>query len=135
MTGCARKLDGDNKFLVRSVSLRAAMIIDEISFQARSYSCREGIHRASLRVQKVSNVPASKPMKLLAAVNSFLDTLVWMQLCNPQGIALFSFVRLPTPVRSPFASTRVYGMLTHAERHSPLSLHTRTQIIGHGPSL
>ena len=30
MTGCARKLDGDNKFLVRSVSLRAAMIIDEM---------------------------------------------------------------------------------------------------------
>ena len=30
MTGCARKLEGDNKLLVRSVSLRAAMIIDEM---------------------------------------------------------------------------------------------------------
>ncbi len=92
-----------------------------ISFQVRDRDIAQllsicGIDRASLRVQKVSNVPASKPIKLLAAAKSFLDTLVWLQLCNPQGIVLFSFVRLPTPVRRPFAGTRVYGMLTHAER-------------------
>jgi hypothetical protein len=87
-----------------------------ISFQARSYSCGEGIHRASLRVQKVSNIPASKPIKLLAAAKSFLHTLVWLQLCSPQGIALFSFVQLPTPVLSPFAAARVSGLLTHSER-------------------
>jgi hypothetical protein len=37
MTGCARKLDGDNKFLVRSVSLRAAMINDEM-FECRRFN-------------------------------------------------------------------------------------------------
>ena len=87
-----------------------------ISFQARSYSCGQGIHRASLRVLKVSNVPASKPIKLLAAAQSFLHTLVWLQLCSPQGIALFSFVQLPTPVLSPFAAARVSGVLTRLER-------------------
>ena len=87
-----------------------------ISFQARSYSCGQGIHRASLRVLKVSNVPASKPIKLLAAAKSFLRTLVWLQLCSPQGIALFSFVQLPTPVLSPFAAARVSGVLTRLER-------------------
>ena len=88
------------------------------SFQVRDYDAHAdcGIDRVSLRVQKVSNVPASKPIKLLAAVKSFLDTLVWLQLCNPQGIALFSFVRLPTPVRSPFVGARVSGILTRAER-------------------
>ena len=86
-----------------------------ISLQVRSYSCGQGIHRASLRVQKVSNVPASKPIKLLAAAKSFLHTLVWLQLCSPQGIALFSFVRLPTPVPSPFAAARVSGVLTRSE--------------------
>ena len=87
-----------------------------ISFQARSYSCGQGIDRASLRVQKVSNVPASKPTKLLAAAKSFLHTLVWLQLCSPQGIALFSFVQLPTPALSPFAAARVSGVLTRSER-------------------
>ena len=87
-----------------------------ISFQARSYSCGEGVDRASLRVQKVSNVPASKPIKLLAAAKSFLHTLVWLQLCSPQGIALFSFVQLPTPALSPFAAARVSGVLTRSER-------------------
>jgi hypothetical protein len=89
-----------------------------IAFQVRDYDAHSdcGIDRVSLRVQKVSNVPASKPLKLLASVKSFLDMLVWLQLCNPKANALFSFVRLPTPIRSPFACTRVYGMLTHAER-------------------
>jgi hypothetical protein len=90
------------------------------SFQVRDHQAHAdcGIDRFSLRVQKVSNVTASKPIKLLAAVKSFLDTLVWLQLCNPQGIALFSFVRLPTPLRSPFAGARVSGILTRAERLS-----------------
>jgi hypothetical protein len=88
------------------------------SFQVRDYDAHAdcGIDRVSLRVQKVSNVPASMPIKLLSAVKSFLDTLVWLQLCNPQGIGLFSFDRLPTPVRSPFAGARVSGILTRAER-------------------
>jgi hypothetical protein len=56
-------------------------------------------------------------MTLLALVKSFRDTLVWLQLCNPQGITLFPFVRLPPCVRRPFAGARVYDMLlTHAER-------------------
>ena len=56
-------------------------------------------------------------MKLLAAVKSFRDTLVWLQLCNPQGAPLFSFVQVSQPVSRPFAGSRVYDMLlTHAER-------------------
>ena len=44
-------------------------------------------------------------------------TLVWLQLCKPQGVALFSFVRPPPRVPRPFAGAPVYGMsLTHAER-------------------
>ncbi len=86
-----------------------------VSFQVRDYQAHAdcGIDRASLRVQKVSNVPASKPMKLLAAVKSFIDTLVWLQLRNPRSIAI---VPLPKFVRSPFAGARVSGMLTRAER-------------------
>ena len=88
------------------------------SSQVRDYQAHAdcGIMRVSLRVQKVSNVPASIPIKLFAAVKSFHDTLVWLQLCNPQVIALFSIVRLQTPVRSPFAGARVSGILTRAER-------------------
>ena len=89
------------------------------SLQVRDYDAHAdcGIDRASLRVQKVSNVPASKPIKLLAAAKSFLHTLVWLQLCSPQGVALFPFVRLPPRVRRPFAGAAVYDMsLTHAER-------------------
>ena len=86
-----------------------------ISFQVRDYDAHSdcGIDRASLRVQKVLNVPASKPIKLLAAVKSFLDTLGWLQLRNSQKITL---VPLPKSVRSPFAGARVSGMLTRAER-------------------
>ena len=88
-----------------------------VSFHIRSDGCARAIDRLSLRVQKVPNVRASKPIKLLAAVKSFLDTLVWLHLCNPQGVALFSFVRLPPSVLHPFAGSRVYSMsLTHAER-------------------
>jgi len=50
-------------------------------------------------------------------VKSFLDTLVWAQLCNPQGVARFSFVRLPPRAPRPFARAPVYDMtLQHAER-------------------
>ena len=58
-----------------------------------------------------------EPLTLLAVVKSHLDTLVWLQLCNPQGVALFSFVLLPPRVPRPFAGAPVYVMsLTHAER-------------------
>jgi TPR repeat protein len=57
------------------------------------------------------------PLTLLAVVKSYHGTLVWARLCNPQGVALFSFVRLPPRVSRPFAGAPVYGMsLTHAER-------------------
>jgi len=76
-----------------------------------------GIDRVSLRVQKVPNVPASKPITLLALVKSFRDTLAWLQLCNLQGVPLFSFVQVSPRVSRPFAGSRVYGMmLMQAER-------------------
>ena len=57
------------------------------------------------------------PLPLLAVVMWLHGTLVWLQLCNPQGVALFSFVRLPPRVPHPFAGAPVYDIsLTHAER-------------------
>ncbi len=57
------------------------------------------------------------PLTLLATFKSFLYMLVWLQLCDPQGVALFSFVHFPPRVLRPFAGAPVYGMsLTHGER-------------------
>ena len=57
------------------------------------------------------------PLMLLALVRSHFDTLVWAQLCTPQGVAMFSFLILPPRVPRPFADAAVYDMsLTHAER-------------------
>ena len=59
----------------------------------------------------------AEPLMLLAVVKSFIDTLVWAQLCNSQGVALFSDVRLPPRVPRPFAGAQVYDMsLTPAEK-------------------
>ena len=58
-----------------------------------------------------------EPLMLLAVAKSLQDTLVWLQLCNTQGVALFPFIRLPPRVSRPFAGAPVYDMsLTHAER-------------------
>ena len=54
---------------------------------------------------------------LLVVGKAHFDTLVWMHLCNPQGVAQFSFVRLPPRLPHSFAGAPVYDMLlTHAER-------------------
>jgi len=59
----------------------------------------------------------AEPLTLLAVVKAYFDTLVWLQLCNPQGVSLFSFVHIPPRVSRPFAGAAVYDMsLTHAER-------------------
>ena len=59
----------------------------------------------------------AEALALLILVKSHFNTLVWAQLCNPQGVALFSFVRLPPRLPRLFAGTPVYDMsLTHAER-------------------
>jgi len=58
-----------------------------------------------------------EPLTLLALVKAHFDSLVCMQLCNLQGVSLFSFVRLPPRLPRPFAGVPVYDMsLTHAER-------------------
>ena len=55
------------------------------------------------------------PLPLQCVVMWFHGTLVWLQLRNPQGVVLFSFVRFPPP--RPFAGAQVYDMsLTHEER-------------------
>jgi len=70
----------------------------------------------AVKRSKQQLVEEAEPM-LLAVVKSFFDTLVWAQLCNPQGVALFTFVRLPPRVSRPFAGSPVYDMsLQHAER-------------------
>jgi TPR repeat protein len=58
------------------------------------------------------------PLALLAAVKSCHGMLVWAQLCNPQGVALFSFVRLAPRAPRPFAGAAVLNdmKLTYGER-------------------
>jgi len=74
----------------------------------------EEYQRASVQVSLTAH---AEPLMLLVLVKAHFDTLVWLQLCNPQGVSLFSFVRLPPRVSRPFAGTPVYDMsLTHAER-------------------
>jgi hypothetical protein len=59
----------------------------------------------------------SESLKVQAVVKSHLGTLVWLQLCCPQGVALFSFLLISPPVYRPFAGIQVYDMsLTYAER-------------------
>jgi len=59
----------------------------------------------------------AEPLALLTVVKAHFDTLVWAQLCNPQGVSVFSFIRLPSRVSRPFAGAPVYDMsLTHAEQ-------------------
>ena len=48
-----------------------------------------------------------QPLLLLALVKVHFDTLVWAQLCNLQGISVFSFVCLPLRVPRPFAGAPV----------------------------
>ena len=66
--------------------------------------------------------PASTPgpkilLTLLAVVKSHIGTLVWLQLCNPQCVALYTFVQLLSRVSRPLAGAPVYDMsLKHAER-------------------
>jgi len=58
-----------------------------------------------------------EPLTLLAVVKLFYGMLVWAQLCNSQGVFMFSFEHLPPRVPRPFAGVPVYNMsLAHAER-------------------
>jgi hypothetical protein len=67
-------------------------------------------------IQK-GGIPNTLPLSLLAIDKSYFGMLVWLQLCNPQGVALFSFVSFPQRVPHPFTGVNVYDMsLTHAER-------------------
>ncbi len=57
------------------------------------------------------------PLPLLCVEMWLHRTLVGLQLCNLQGVALFCFVRLSPRAPRPFAGAPVYGMsLMHAER-------------------
>jgi len=59
----------------------------------------------------------AEPLALLVLVKAHFGTLLCAQLCNPQGVSLLSFVRLPPRVHRPFTGAPVYGMsLTNAER-------------------
>jgi hypothetical protein len=67
-------------------------------------------------IQK-GGIPHTLPLSLLAVDKSYFGMLVWLQLCNQQGVALFSFVNIPQHMPRPFAGVRVYEMsLTHVER-------------------
>jgi len=47
-----------------------------------------------------------EPLTLLAVVKSFYGMLVWMKLCKPKGVALYSFVLFPARVPRPFAGAQ-----------------------------
>jgi hypothetical protein len=69
--------------------------------------------------KQAAAVAHTEQLMLLALAKANFGMLVWLQLCNPQGAAMFPFVRLPSrvPVRRPFAGAPVYDMsLTHGER-------------------
>lgn len=55
------------------------------------------------------------PLPLQCVIMWFRGTLILLQLCNPQGVSLLSFVRFPPPC--PFAGAQVCNMsLTHEMR-------------------
>jgi hypothetical protein len=59
----------------------------------------------------------AESLTMLAVVKSHLGTLVWLQLCKPQGVSLFSFLLISPRVFHPFTGVAVYSMsLTHAKR-------------------
>ena len=47
----------------------------------------------------IEPVALEVPLTLLAVAKTYLDTLVWLQLCSPPGAALFFFVCSPPRVR------------------------------------
>ncbi len=68
---------------------------------------------ASMELPAYSN----KLLLLISVVESFHCMLAWLQQCNAQGAALFSFVLIPPRAIGLFTRARVHGMLlTHAER-------------------
>ena len=72
----------------------------------------------------------AEPLTLLAVVKSFFDMLVRLQLCKPQGDALYSFVFIPPRVFRPFAGAPVYGMsLTHPERLCALGCGFKSKLV------
>ena len=55
------------------------------------------------------------PLPLQCVIMWFHGMFIWLQLCNPQGVSLFSFIRFPPP--RPFAGAPVCDMsLTYEKR-------------------
>ena len=72
----------------------------------------------------------AEPLTLLAVVKAYFDMLIWLQLCNPQGVSVFSFVHIPPRVSHPFAGAPVYDMsLTHAERLCAVGCGLKGQLV------
>ena len=107
---------------------RAAASSCSVSFKNMS-SITSGVGNKRRRQQQAKggrDQPASvqatviahlEPLSLLTVLKFYNGMLVWLQLCNPQGVTLFSFVRLPPRVSRPLSGAPVYGLsLEHAER-------------------
>jgi len=85
----------------------------------------EAVELAALQMAARPKVP----LPLLCVVMWFRGTLVWLQLCNAQGVALFSFV-LPPRMFRPFAGAPVYDMsLTHAEHLSTVGCGLKGRLV------
>jgi hypothetical protein len=72
----------------------------------------------------------SLPLSLLAIDKSYFGMLVWLQLCNQQGVVLLNFVSIPQRVPRPFAGVRVYDMsLTRVERQRVVSCGLKGKLV------
>ena len=113
----------------RRATRTAALVrrIQELQMSGRASDCGGGI-KSEREQQEVKEEDEDGPasmqvtahptlLTLLAVVKSHLDTLVWLQLCSPQGADLLSFVRLHPRVFRPFAGAPLYDISSTAARH------------------
>jgi len=115
-----------------------SICIAELKMSSSGSASREGVKRQR-ESQEEEDAPAllenqmtvhNVPLALLAVIKSYHRTLVCAQLCNPQGVFLFSHVCLPPRVSRPFAGAAVYDMsLTQAERLCAVGCGLKGQIV------
>jgi TPR repeat protein len=90
-----------------------------IKYKSKYLKIKNLIQKGGIIPHTLMPIPTylSLPLSLLAIDRSYFGMLVWLQLCNTQGVVLFNFVNIPQRVPRPFAGVRVYEMsMTHVER-------------------
>jgi hypothetical protein len=90
-----------------------------IKYKSKYLKIKNLIQKGGIIPHTLMPIPTylSLPLSLLAIDKSYFGMLVWLQLCNTQGVVLFNFVYIPQRVPRPFAGVRVYEMsMTRVER-------------------